>query len=69
MNSAFVWNPVPVCAIVDGEPFRGTTLPDNVKFVGMEATPNERPRYGKVYHPWHNFPCYETLADSTQQEE
>jgi hypothetical protein len=51
----------PVCALVDGEPHRGMKLPDNVKFVGMEKDPNRPPRYGKVWHPWHNLPCYETV--------
>ena len=53
----------PVCAIVDGKPHHGMALPDNVEFVGMEATPNQKPRYGKVWHPWHNLPCYETEGE------
>lgn len=51
---------LPVCAIVDGKPHRGMTLPPNVKFVGMEAEPNRPPRYGKLFHPWFNHPCYES---------
>jgi hypothetical protein len=53
---------LPVCAIVDGKPHRGMVLPPNVVFVGMEEEPNRPPRYGKLYHPWFNKPCYETVG-------
>lgn len=46
--------------ILDGIPSR-EDLPKNVKFIGMEKEPNKPPRYGKVWHPWYNLPCYETI--------
>lgn len=46
--------------IVDGKPWYSRPLPDGVVFVGMEQEPNGKPRYGKLYHPWFNKPCYET---------
>jgi hypothetical protein len=49
-----------VTCLIDGKPHYSMTLPKGVEFVGMEATPNNKPRYGKLYHPWFNKPCYET---------
>lgn len=53
-----------VSAIVDGKPYRGIRLPADVEFVGMEVEPNNEPRYGKLYHPWFNLPCYETKRET-----
>ena len=63
----------PITHILDGKPKQGwcfnngEALPiylydDNIKYVGMEVYPNQPPRYGKLYHPWMNLPCYETLG-------
>lgn len=45
--------------LLDGKPFIGK-LPPNARFVGMEAEPNQNPRYSQKLHPWFNLPCYET---------
>lgn len=49
-----------VTCILDGKPYRGTSLPKNAIFVGMEKYPNKEPRYKAMFHPWFNKPCYET---------
>ncbi len=54
----------PIIAIVDGQP--AIEVPSGHKFVGMEQEPNEKPRYGKKWHPWHNFPCYEIKKCPTE---
>jgi len=48
--------------LLDGKPFSGD-LPERVTFVGMEKTPNEAPRYGRLSHPWFNLPCYESKGN------
>ncbi len=60
-NEGWLDWPLASC-IVDGEPYHAKDLPEGVKFVGMEKDPNKPPRYGVLYHPWFNKPCYETEA-------
>jgi len=48
---------IAIC-ILDGKPHHDQPPKDAV-FVGMEQNPNCKPRYGKLYHPWFNKPCYE----------
>lgn len=52
-------NAITVTCILNGKPHEGE-LPKNAIFVGMEVNPNQQPRYGKLFHPWFNKPCYET---------
>lgn len=49
-----------VTCLVDGKPSQMRNLAPGLVFVGMEAEPNRPPRYGKLFHPWFNKPCYET---------
>lgn len=49
---------VAVC-IVDGDPSMEQP-PDSSVFIGMEQEPNGEPRYGQLYHPCFNLPCYVT---------
>ena len=49
----------PAC-LVDGKPHYSKTPPASTHFVGMEKEPTRPPRYGKLFHPWFNKPCYET---------
>jgi len=54
--------------LVDGEPWYSMDLPEGVEFVGMEKDPNQPPRYGKMYHPWFNCPCYETTKEKERHD-
>lgn len=48
-------------AILDGDPVE--ELPEGCKYIGMEQEPNGEPRYGKLFHPWFNKPCYERIKE------
>lgn len=57
-------NACKVAAILDGKPVE--ELPTNVRFVGMEKEPNKPPRYGELFHPWFNKPCYASLVEEVK---
>lgn len=62
INKGWLEDASKVSCLVDGEPYRAEKLPEGVKFAGMEKDPNKPLRYGVLYHPWFNNPCYETKA-------